>query len=251
MAFKTKITINPDFESLRQFVDEVPFRNQILGTVIYSGRNVVFKNTETGTPLCVKSFKVPPIYNRIAYTFLRKSKARRSYENALKLLEMGIPTPTPVAYAEVYASHLLQHSYYICLMLDAQDVRSWQDRPDGEDIAGNIAKLLYNMHCARIWHRDFSAGNVIYDNARHFYVIDINRMQFGVSSKKKFLQNFLRINESAEATAHLVELYAKIAGISDVKPLTEKVLKAHHKFWEKLHARNRRRAMRQQKRNNK
>lgn len=250
MAFKTKIIINPDFESLRPFIDEVPYRNQMLGTVIYSGRNVVYRNTETGTPLCIKSFKVPPIYNRIAYTFLRKGKARRSYENALKLLEMGIPTPIPVAYVEVYASHLLQRSYYISLMVDAQDVRSWQNRPDGEDIAENIAKLLYNMHCAHIWHRDFSPGNVIYDNDRRFYVVDINRMQFGVSSKKKFLQNFLRINESAEATAHLVELYAKIAGLSDVKPITEKVLKAHHRFWEKLHARNHRRAMRQQKRHN-
>ncbi len=251
MAFRTKIIINPDFESLRPFIEEVPFRNQMLGEIIYSGRNVVFRNTETGTPLCIKSFKIPPIYNRIAYTFLRKGKARRSYENALKLLELGIPTPTPVAYAEVYAGRLLQRSYYISLMVDAKDVRSWQDRPDGEDIAENIAKLLYDMHCAHIWHRDFSPGNVIYDSDRRFYVVDINRMQFEVSSKKKFLQNFLRINESAEAIAHLVELYAKIAGISYVKPLTEKVLKAHHRFWKRLHARNHRRAMRQQKRHNK
>ncbi len=241
MAVRYKITVNPDFENLRQFIETIPHRNEELGEVIYRARNVVFRNDETGTPLCIKSFKIPPIYNRIAYTFLRKSKARRSYENALRLLKVGILTPAPVAYIEVYRDSLLERSYYICLMIEAQHVRAWQERRDGEDIARNVADLLYRLHSAHIWHRDFSPGNVIYDKDGNYYIIDINRMQFNVRSKKKLAQNFIRINESPTETENLVRAYAKRVGISDVQPLIDWVLKAHNRFWNRLYKKCRRR----------
>lgn len=241
MAVRYKITVNPDFENLRQFIETIPHRNEELGEVVYRARNVVFRNDETGTPLCIKSFKIPPIYNRIAYTFLRKSKARRSYENALRLLKVGILTPAPVAYIEVYRDSLLERSYYICLMIEAQHVRAWQERRDGEDIARNVADLLYRLHSAHIWHRDFSPGNVIYDKDGNYYIIDINRMQFNVRSKKKLAQNFIRINESPTETENLVRAYAKRVGISDVQPLIDWVLKAHNRFWNCLYKKCRRR----------
>lgn len=244
MAVRYKITVNPDFKNIRQFIETIPHRNEKLGNVIYNARNVVFSNDETDVPLCIKSFKIPPIYNRIAYTFFRKSKACRSYENAFTLLSVGILTPTPVAFIEVYDNGLLKQSYYVSVMIEAENVRMWQERPNSEDIACHIADLLYSLHCAHIWHRDFSPGNVLFDKQGNYYVIDINRMQFGVISMNKFIQNFSRINESAEATEHIIRLYAKRAGISDEQHLVDKALVLHHRFWQNLHKKNRRREKR-------
>ena len=45
---------------------------------------------EDGLILNIKSFKVPNLINQVAYKHLRKSKARRSFEYAQKLQELGI-----------------------------------------------------------------------------------------------------------------------------------------------------------------
>ncbi len=53
-----------------------------------------------GKTINIKSFKIPHLINKIAYKYFRKSKARRSYEYANRLIENGIGTPQPIAYAE-------------------------------------------------------------------------------------------------------------------------------------------------------
>ena len=52
---------------------------------------------ENGLILNIKSFKVPNLINQVAYKHFRKSKARRSFEYAQKLQELGIGTPDPIA----------------------------------------------------------------------------------------------------------------------------------------------------------
>ena len=47
--------------------------------------------------MMVKFFKVPHIFNRIAYTFFRGSKAKRSYDNSMKILDF---VPKPIGYIE-------------------------------------------------------------------------------------------------------------------------------------------------------
>ena len=68
--------------------------------------------------IVVKSFKVPNILNKIIYTFFRKSKAKRSYEYALKLVTNNINTPKPIAYYETKKYFLLNKSYYVCEHID-------------------------------------------------------------------------------------------------------------------------------------
>lgn len=248
MSVRYKITVNPRYSRLREFVESVPQRGEELGKVIYRARNAVFSNTDTDTPLCIKSFKVPPLYNRVAYSFMRKSKARRSYENALRLLDTGILTPEPVAYVEVYSSGLLERSYYISLMLDARNVREWQMRPDGDRIADGVAQLLHRLHSAGVWHRDFSPGNVLVDADYRYYLIDINRMRFGVTSKAKLISNFKSINMNVEATEHLARLYARYAGIADVDGFLKKVMREFDSFWTHCHRKNARRERRRLRR---
>ena len=90
---KTKIVVNKPYKAaLGDFVKSIPTRNEQLGQVIYAGRNTIYHINVDGIDLSIKSFKVPMLINRIAYTFFRKSKARRSYEHAVALQQMAFDT---------------------------------------------------------------------------------------------------------------------------------------------------------------
>ena len=68
--------------------------------------------------LSIKSFKEPNFINKIAYKYFRKSKARRSFEYASKLIDLKIGTPKPVAFFENYDFMGLTDSYYACEHLE-------------------------------------------------------------------------------------------------------------------------------------
>jgi hypothetical protein len=68
-------------------------------------RNTIKLFELEGYTINIKSFKVPNLINKIAYKYFRKSKARRSYEYAVRLLENGIGTPKPIAFFENFDSN--------------------------------------------------------------------------------------------------------------------------------------------------
>src|SRR5690554_145431 len=96
-----KICFNPSFDGNQKKVIDFIHQYESAGALFVKGsRNSIKTITIDGVVLSVKSFKVPHLVNSIAYRYFRKSKARRSFENALTLLNMGIGTPEPVAYFE-------------------------------------------------------------------------------------------------------------------------------------------------------
>ena len=76
-------------------------------------RNTIKLFELDGHTINIKSFKVPNIFNQIAYRFLRKSKAQRSFEYANILLDSGIGTPQPIAYYEFSTALLFKKSFYV------------------------------------------------------------------------------------------------------------------------------------------
>ena len=95
-----KISISPQYEHLRGDILKVVTGDYIASKVYCHKRNVVEKVCMQGKDYVVKTYKRPNFFNRLAYTYLRKSKAKRAFLNALHLLELGIETPAPVAYIE-------------------------------------------------------------------------------------------------------------------------------------------------------
>ena len=93
--------IHQDFKNLTQnlilLVDN--FKDQGKDFVIGT-RNIIKEFEVEGNKVVVKSFKVPNVLNKVIYRYFRKSKAKRSYEYAIKLQEKGIGTPQPYAYFE-------------------------------------------------------------------------------------------------------------------------------------------------------
>lgn len=210
MAVKTVIA--PGCEWLRPLVDELAANPGSLpadAVPVYKGRNRVVTVNRAGHTVNIKAFRIPIFANRVAYGFLRRSKARRSYENALRLLSMGIATPAPLAYIEERRGALLANSYYLSIQEpDAVQLRGAEERPGFDELARRVAALMHQLHDNGVWMKDFSPGNVLYNPAGGpLMLVDINRMEFGVRSRQKLMRNFANIFPTDEATATLARAY--------------------------------------------
>src|SRR5665647_2631733 len=98
-----KLGINPAYQKLEEFITCLPEVFERDGESIYKSRNELKVFEKEGLSINVKRYRKPIWVNRVAYTFFRKSKARRAYENALILLDKGFETPNPVSYTHLRA----------------------------------------------------------------------------------------------------------------------------------------------------
>lgn len=194
-------------------------------TMIYNGRrNKVVKLTRSGRDINIKAFRVPNIVNRLVYGTLRGSKARRSYEHAMRLRNLGFNTPEPLAYVEISNGILFGRSYYVCQQLEGfRDMRSLEghDAQSLANLANDLGSLMARLHEAGVWMKDFSQGNLLYRPAPkghfEFFMIDINRMEFNVSDPAKLMLNFRAITDDE----HFLVLLAKAYARHSRKPQTE------------------------------
>ncbi len=169
-----------------------------------------------GEVVNVKSFKIPHIFNRIAYKFFRSSKAQRSFDYAHKLLQKGINTPLPIAYFEE-ESFLFGKSYYVSKHLD-YDLTYRELCTSGHIYEGNVeilaafARFTYELHKRGIHFLDHSLGNtlIVVNNAVYdFYLVDLNRMKFGEMDFKTRMNNFARLSHNPRDIAIMAKAYAK------------------------------------------
>ena len=132
----------------------------------------------------VKSFKVPHLFNRFVYSFFRQSKAHKAYHNALRLENLGISTPAPIATVEFIESGLLRESFFISEYFEYDfTIRTPLLEPleDREAIFTAFAAYTYDLHIKGVWHLDYSPGNILIkrtEKGYQFSIVDINRMEF-------------------------------------------------------------------------
>lgn len=110
-----KIILNPQYKSLYTFIETLPQNFNAGGEIVQDRRNTIKKFKVNGLEINVKRYRVPIFINRIAYTFFRKSKACRAYNNAFEVIKRGFETPESIAYIEEFKGGLLHYSYYISL----------------------------------------------------------------------------------------------------------------------------------------
>lgn len=190
---------------------------------VYKGRNrvVAFQPPLAEAEVNIKAFRRPIVVNRMAYGWLRKSKARRSYEHALKLRELGIGTPLPYGYIEEFDSkHFLQQSFYISEQLGPEwkEIRFLEERPDADKITDQLAAWIAAIHSHGVLVKDLSPGNVLMriDEAGNcsFQLVDINRMSFGCSSRRLMMGKAARLINSEEWMRRFARSYAEAAGLN-------------------------------------
>jgi serine/threonine protein kinase len=218
-----KVEVNPKYSFLETFIEVLPNLFEKEGELLYKARNVLKLFEVDGYVLNVKKYKKPIIFNRFAYTFLRKSKACRAFENALHLLNLGFDTPEPVAFIELKTGGLLRESYFISLQCPYK--RLFREFADNKPLEGResvpevFGQYAARLHQAGILHKDLSIGNILFEidnDGVRFSLVDLNRMRFGSISPKMGLKNFERLR----GNFHFFELLAK--GYTTLQPIDPK-----------------------------
>jgi len=189
------------------------------GEKVGKGDRNTIKNFPLGDQLVtVKAFKVPNLINKIVYRFFRKSKAARSFDNAIFLLENKIGTPKPIAYLEERKLLTFGKSYYISDFIEAdltyRELIRQPNYPDRENIVRQFTRFTYDLHEKGILFKDHSPGNTLImkrGDTYDFYLVDLNRMDFKPLNFEERIINFIRLTSKEDMVAIMSDEYAKLA----------------------------------------
>ena len=216
-----KIVINPTYSILSSFISNIPTLFEQEGELVFKARNQLKSYSVEGFDVIVKRYKKPHLINRIAYTFFRPSKAKRAYEYALRLSELNINTPAPIAYIEQNNCGLINYGYFISVYeKDYSDIRNLMTGAQtDDDLLQELSTYIANFHNKGVLHFDMSPGNILYkkdENNYRFTLIDINRMQFLPSiSKIKRFKSFHSLSDNKAVLSKVAKLYAAAANLDE------------------------------------
>lgn len=214
--------IHPDFKEEEEFFYSLPdiFDNQ--GETIHSGRNIIKIFSIGNQKWVVKWFKAPNFFNRLIYGNFRKSKARRSYEYALKLQSLSIKTPVPIGYYEQKILFFFSQSFYATLVSECEhrfdEIITNKDFKDRELILKEFAKFSAKLHENNVLHGDYSEGNILFSIKGKevlFEIVDLNRIKFRKISPEEGCKNFERLNLEPEALTIIAKEYAKARNLDE------------------------------------
>ena len=209
-----KYEINPSCKmEFRDFLTNIKNYFDNSKSSIHKARNelkvIPYKDTNT----IVKSFKIPNILNKIIYTFFRDSKAKKSYDNSIKLADF---TPTPIGYIEYYKNSLLNESYFISEQFHYDFTireplldKSFHNR---EDILKAFAKFTAKLHDAGVFHDDYSPGNILIKKDATDYIfkiVDVNRMKFFPLKENDRAKNFSKLWANENDLTLIAQEYLK------------------------------------------
>ncbi len=231
-----KIVINGTYANHKEYIESIPAIFDSTGTEIYHKRNVVKILRHEGIDFVVKRYKRPNVVQRIAYTFFCQGKAKRAYRYAVRMIDMGISTPLPIAYIEINKSGLLLDSYFISVKTDDKPLfPELVEKPDyDKTLALDVARYMAYLHENGVLHGDPNLSNILYhtgpDDSNHFTLIDINRSKFGTGfSYEECAANIMRVTHRREVLSLIAGEYARLRNW-DVDKTTEDILARINRF---------------------
>ena len=217
-----KVVVNIKYRNYREQIEQF-INGGVTGERIRVLRNELSKCRLAEMSVVVKRFAVPNWFQRIIYTLFRKSKAARSYNNALILRTMGIETPEPIAYIEQYRFGLFHTGYYIARFSTNSTLSHITTLSDSEQrlVAIDLAEFTAKMHSFGVAFYDYNSQNILYkkcDDKYYFEIVDINRMDFkskplSITDSIKTI-NRLRMDFSSLFETTFLEHYAMLRGFN-------------------------------------
>ena len=188
--------------------------------LMYNGRNRLYIHTlADGTRVNIKAFRRCGALKGLLYGRLRMNKAQRSLVNGLRLLELGFDTPRPMMACHVSrgGGWVLERAYYVCAQDDdARETRCWEEWPDRDAFVEALGAEMARLMRTGVLMRDFSPGNVMMrrpeEGGYRFVYVDVNRIDFGVRSRRKLMSMFKRINIVEAETERLAGALAREMG---------------------------------------
>jgi len=231
-----KANIRPEYEHLRSWIEHLPYTFFEQGQIIYNARNQIrVIEAPDGMVYNVKRYCCPPWYNRIIYTIFRPSKAKRAFENAIRILNCGIATPNPIGYLLCGGTWLAESFLITEHVPHAHRLYEWGDglTQGREELMISFGRFTARMHLKQIYHLDYSPGNILYDwinGQLEFVVVDINRMFFKPISVKLGCANMGRLWGEEQVYQLIAKGYADERE-SDADLCFRLMWKAHVHFW--------------------
>lgn len=219
-----RLVVAEGFEIYRPFVDALPvIFSTPCGRIIHDLRNQLRILTHGEQEFVVKRFAQPNIINRVAYAFLRQSKAKRSFLYADMLRREGFGSPIPVAYLEQRILGLwFTNSYYVSLRsklpLTYADLHT--DRVDPEEKEKYLLAIGHftaRFHKAGMIHKDYNEGNLLLgmdvQGNVEIELIDLNRIRLRVVGLREGCENMIaRLHASPSELEFLAKGYAQERG---------------------------------------
>ena len=224
-------------------LDELCLCLETQGVTLHSGRNLIKKAT-IGDPggesidVAVKSFRVPARPRGLVYARLRPSKARRSLAYAVKLLDLGIATPDPVACIEYVSAGCLRESYYICRYrppdIDLARLLYGSGSFGGEmdALLDALARFTLHQHASGVLHLDYNPGNILARSRGEgfdFALVDLNRLRFKSLGMDERISGLVRLTKSVDYLNIIGRHYAESWGV-DAGEFCRKLERAHRRF---------------------
>jgi hypothetical protein len=247
---KQVVCIHPNYRHLTtEILNQISKFNANDDDVFSNGRNSIAKVKVANEQFSIKSFKIPNVFNAFVYKFFRKSKAKRSFEYANKLLEANILTPFPIAYIEKFNALGLQQSFYISKHIDYDfDFRELIHHPkfpNRDTVLRQFTEFTFRLHENNINFLDHSPGNTLIKKVTEdnydFYLIDLNRMQFESLSFDKRMHNFRRLWLSKTMIKIMAAKYAELSAKSYTETYAL-MLKYSRAFQKKINSKKLRRS---------
>lgn len=221
-----KLQINPKYNNFENDLLNIKNIFQNSKESIHKARNELKIVELNGIKCVVKSFKVPHFINRLAYTFFREGKAKKSYQNAMKLIKLAVNTPEPIGIIEFFQNGLLSESYFISVYepYDFTIREVFHHKVNTyEDILKEFAAFTYDIHQKGVWHTDYSLGNIlvtIKEDTFKFSLVDINRMQFKTIPAYEGLTNFNKFWAKDDKDLIIIATeYTKLANLDEKKAI--------------------------------
>ena len=155
------------------------------GSIIHQGRNCIRVMAINGLEsqgirqVVVKRYHRPNIFQRFDYSFIRHSKARRSFDHGRCMLKRGISTPLPLAFVEEWQKGMYQRSYYVCAFHDGFIFK--KEMVHNPQLVKACGHFVARMHQQGIVHGDLNPANILCrkddscPDGYQFTLVDINR----------------------------------------------------------------------------
>jgi len=222
-----KFKLNSNYNNVEEFLLNIKTYFSNNSNTIHKARNelkvIEYENINT----VVKAFKIPNKLNQIVYAYFRDSKARKSYNNAMKLISLGINTPTPIGFIEFYKMGLFKESFFVSEKLSyeftiREPLRN-KELPNRDKILKSFVAFTYDLHKKNVFHKDYSAGNILVvdnDNNFTFSIVDINRMEFKSMSIEEGLDNFAKLWLDEDSLVLIAKEYAKLSNTDEKEAIS-------------------------------
>lgn len=208
-------TVHPDYAYMKQFIEQIPVFFNKTGHLLHDGRNKVKLFEVNNEPWVVKKYKLPNFFQRIIYTFFKKSKAERAYLYAGVFRERGFNTPHEIAFIQINHCGLLKDSYFVSTFTsDFPLLTVLKQRPIKIQLVNELAGFLVSLHLKGVMHGDLNLTNIFFrqeNESYKFSLIDINRSQFLESpSTKECIDDLKHLTHDKELLQSIVYQYATI-----------------------------------------